>query len=70
MMDQQTALDWCARHQAVVTFLYVYSVPRVRVKACGYPFSERNTFVEAVEAAKDFILRSADALELHADCCK
>jgi hypothetical protein len=40
---------WCAREQAVVSFIFVHTVPRVKVGTPGHRFlAERDTFQEAV----------------------
>lgn len=68
-MTLEESIKWCQEHLATVSFISVYNVPRVRVKPAGYPFQERNSITEAVEAARNNIRSIHRDDELHADCC-
>lgn len=51
-MNITEAIEWCHENQAVVSFLFVYGTRRVKVRSPGYPYQERYTFEDAVDAAK------------------
>lgn len=57
----ESALRWCSERGATVTFVSVYATPRVKVRLPGGAVqTERNTFLEAVEAARTIdIVRQA-----------
>lgn len=68
-MTTDDAVRWCQEHLAEVSFFSHYGTDRVRVKPAGYAWSERNTFLEAVEAARQLILRSNSDNDYHVKCC-
>lgn len=53
--EVEEALDWCRINFAQIDFMSVHTIPRVRVKVGGYPYIERNSFLEAVKYSKGML---------------
>lgn len=65
-MTHKEALAWCQESLAIVSFIYVQGASRVRVRPCGFPFleTERDTFIEAVEATKNNVDRCMQSMKV------
>lgn len=58
----EEALCWCSEENAVVSFSDHYGHPRVVVSCAGYPWlAERDTFLEAVAAARPALVERRQA---------
>lgn len=66
-MTNEEAIQWCRSHYALVSFFSHYGDNRVTVRPAGFPPQERDTFIEAVEAARNW--NRETRAEGHADCC-
>ncbi len=63
----EEAIAWCVEYGAVVRFLSGLAWPsfsNVRLKVGGYPNVERNSFIEAVQAAQVMVAEREKALQV------
>ena len=55
MVDQQLtleqAIEWCERRRVTVAFPHIHGHPRVQIRYGPAVLTERDTFLEAVQAA-------------------